>query len=111
MQTIDIYEIDRYITKFYSVKTLINLSWNNLDQICFTNKKLHYPFCSFYFDICPKLGYAPGKLLIYHKEEDKYHIGSSGSIVYEGIESIDWLMQNVFKLKKKVILPNCNGET
>lgn len=28
MQNVDVYEIDRYIKNAYSVKTLVNLSWN-----------------------------------------------------------------------------------
>lgn len=100
MQNVDVYEIDRYIKNAYSVKTLVNLSLNNLDQICFFNKRLYYPYCSFYFDICPKWGYAPDKLLIHYSKEKKNHTGSNGSIIYNGIESIDWLMQNIFKLVK-----------
>ena len=101
LKNVDIYEINKYITKNYSIKTLVNLSWNGLTQICFTNKKLYNPFCSFYFDICPKWGYAPDKLLIYYSMEKKDHTGSDGSMVYEGIESIDWLMQKTFELEKK----------
>lgn len=100
MQNVDVYEIDRYIKNAYSVKTLVNLSWNNLDQICFVNKRLYNLYCSFYFDICPKWGYAPDKLLIHYSMEKKDHTCSSGSIIYKGIESIDWLMQNIFELVK-----------
>lgn len=100
MQNVDIYEIARYIKNVYSINPLINLSWDNLEQICFTNKKLNHPYCSFHFDICPKWGYAPGKLLIYHSQEKKDHTGCGGSLIYEGIESIDWLMQNTFGLVK-----------
>lgn len=53
---VDIYEIAKYIKTVYSLNTLINLSWNNLEQICFINKKLEHPYCSFYFEICPKWG-------------------------------------------------------
>lgn len=100
MKNVDIYEIARYIKKVYSINPLINLSWNDLEQICFTNKKLDHPYCSFYFGICPKWGYAPGRLLIYHNQEKKDHTSFSGSLIYEGIESIDWLMQNTFGMVK-----------
>ena len=66
----------------------------------FYQQKKDHPYCSFYFDICPKWGYAPDKLLIYHSKEKKDHTSFSGSLIYEGIESIDWLMQNTFGLVK-----------
>ncbi len=101
MQTVDIYEINEYIKKTYQVDTLVNTNFQDLDQICFKNKKLYYPFCSLYIDLCPSWGYAPNKLLIHHSKEKKDHTGASGSIVYNGIESIDWVMQNVFEIEKK----------
>ena len=101
MKNVDIHEISKYITRVYSVKTLVNLNCIGLDQICFTNKKLDTPFCSLYFDICPEWGYAPNELLIHYEKERKDHSGASGSIVYDGIESIDWLMKNIFDLEKK----------
>lgn len=97
----EIQKINEYIKKTYQVDTLINLNFSNQEQICFKNKNLKYPYCSFYIDICPAWGFAPDQPLLHHSTERKDHTGSSGAIVYKGIESIDWLMHNIFKLEKK----------
>lgn len=94
-------EINEYIKKTYQVDTIINLNFANEEQICFKNKNLSYPFCSFYITLCPEWGYAPHQLLIHYSKTKKDHAGSSCSIIYEGMESIDWLMQNIFELEKK----------
>lgn len=97
----DLTEINEYIQKTYKVKTLINLNFANVEQICFKNNEIEYPYCSFYIKKCPEWGYAPNQLLIYYSKERKNHTGSDGSTIYKGLESIDWVMQNIFKLEKK----------
>lgn len=97
----DLNEINEYIQKVYKVNTLINLNFANIEQICLKNNEIEYPYCSFYIKKCPEYGYAPNKLLIYHNKERKNHSSSGGSLIYDGLESIDWVMQNVFKLEKK----------
>lgn len=98
---IDLDDINKYIKKVYQIDTTITLNFKNLKQICFKNKKLYNPYCSFYIDICPDWGFAPNQLLLHYSTEKKDHTGSSGAIIYKGLESIDWVMQNGFELEKK----------
>lgn len=99
MMTIE--EINNYIQDKYKIDTTISINFTNLKQINFKNKNIDTPFCSIYLDICPEWGYAPSKMLIYYCKEKKNHTGSSGSVIYDGIKSIDDVMKNVFELNKE----------
>lgn len=76
---IDIEYINNYIKKNYQINTLINKNYLDDEQICFKNNNIEYPFCSFYFGICPDWGFAPGEMLIYYSKEKKDHTGSGAA--------------------------------
>lgn len=97
----ELLNIQGYIEKSYQVKTEINSYYGEIEQICFKNNNLEYPFCSLYLDICPNWGFAPGKILIHYSREKKDHTGGFGANVYIGMQSIDELMNNFFKINKK----------
>jgi len=89
-----------YINTNYEIHAEIEEIFDK-QNIFFINKKSSYPLCSFHFGICPEIGFAPGKLLMYCSKENKSHCGSGWASIYKGYETIDDFLKNSGVEKRK----------